>query len=164
MNEYQELLTSLRQAHQGWEELLAVRTEAELTAPRLVGAWSIKDVVAHLAAWQQISIARMRAAAEGGAPQHPDWLGGSDPFFAEEHTDDFNQRIYEQKRQEPWSNVYETWSSGFRRFIELCETIPAEHMFDRSRHEWLKGHDLAAVVRGSRDHHLEHLAAVSKLL
>ena len=73
------LLTALREQLERWEDLLAMLSESQLTAPLLPWHWSPKDVLAHLAAWQQISTARVEAALADREPQFPAWLPGAEP-------------------------------------------------------------------------------------
>lgn len=49
-------------------------------APQLASAWSIKDVMAHLVAWQQVSNARLEAGQPGTQPVQRAWLSGEDPI------------------------------------------------------------------------------------
>jgi len=56
------ILAALREELDRWEKLLVSLSEEEITSPRFDFDWSIKDVIAHLWAWQQISNARL----EGG--------------------------------------------------------------------------------------------------
>lgn len=144
-----------------WEEFLARRSEEDVTAKCPASEWSIRDVIAHLRAWQQVSIARLEAALLDREPQFPSWLGGADPFFAEDHADEFNARIYEIHRQRSWSSVYQSWREGFLRFLELAEAIPETMLSETERFPWLRGYALSAVLHGSYEHHQEHLAQLS---
>ena len=48
-----DLLAQLRSENEGWEGLLAEIGEDRMDEPGVAGAWSIKDIVAHLAAWRR---------------------------------------------------------------------------------------------------------------
>ena len=74
MNMKEHILTALREQFDRWEELLASLSDEQITAPHLMSDWSIKDVIAHLWAWQQISIARMEAAVLNREPEFPKWV------------------------------------------------------------------------------------------
>jgi hypothetical protein len=161
MNDKQELLASLRAVFGDWEDLLADKSESEINAKGRADGWSIKDVIAHLMAWQQISIARLRATKLDAEPEYPAWLEGADPFFAEDHTGQFNARIRQIYQDEPWSIVYAAWKEGFTQFIELAEAVPEDLLFNAQRYPWLRGYALSAVVEGSFEHHREHLEEMS---
>jgi hypothetical protein len=156
MNDKQQMLTTLREVFNRWETLLAGLSEAQITAPQPGDNLSIKDVIAHLRAWQQVSIARLEAAQRNQEPVFPAWLRGSHPD-SEEETDEFNARIYETYQEQSWSQVHQAWREGFLRFLELGEAIPEELLLDTERYPWLNGYALFAVLRGSYGHHEEHL-------
>jgi len=152
MNDKQRTLTTLREEFNRWEELLASMSEEQITAPYLPSNLSIKDVIAHLKAWQQISIARLKAAQLNQEPVFPDWLAGLDPE-SEEHRDQFNARIYETYHEQPWLQVHQDWRDGFLRFLKLGEEIPENDLLDTEKYSWLKGYSLFAVLEGSYEHH-----------
>jgi hypothetical protein len=121
MNMKQHILTALREKLDDWEELLASLSEEQITAPPLPSPWSIKDVMAHLRAWQQRSIARVEAAQLDREPEFPKWVAGLDPDWGD--VNPVNAWIYETNRAHPWSSVHRDWREGFLRFLELGELI-----------------------------------------
>lgn len=74
MNMKDHILAALREQFDSWEELLASLNEEQLIAPHFDFDWSIKDVVAHLWAWQQISISRMEGGLHDREPEFPKWI------------------------------------------------------------------------------------------
>jgi len=152
MNDKDQILTTLKEEFNRWEELLSSLSEEQITNPRLQSNWSIKDVVAHLMAWQQVSIARLEAARFNTEPVLPIWLEGLDPE-SEENIDQFNARIYETYHQQPWSSVHAGWRDGFLRFLKLGEGIPEDDLVDTKKYPWLKGYALFAVLQGALEHH-----------
>jgi len=156
MTDKKQFITMLKEEFDRWEELLAGLSEEQITAPQLAGDWSIKDVLGHLRAWQQVSIARLEAAGLGKEPVFPDWVQGADPDSDE--ADEFNARIHETYRDQPWSNVHQVWRDGFLKFLKLGEEIPEHDLLDTGKYPWLKGYALSAVLEGSYEHHhIDHL-------
>lgn len=155
MSDKQSTLTALRQEFNRWEALLASLSEEQITAPQLPENWAIKDVVAHLRAWQQRSIARLDAALQGRPPEYPAWPAQFDPE-AEGQPHDLNAWLYATYRDQPWPSVHRDWREGFRRFLELAETIPEKDLLDPGKYNWLEGYPLLAVLQGSYEHHREH--------
>ena len=74
MNMKNHILAALREKFEHWEELLASLSEEKITDPRFDLDWSIKDVIVHLWAWRQISIARMDGGARNQEPEFPKWI------------------------------------------------------------------------------------------
>jgi hypothetical protein len=92
MSDKSQLSTALRAEFNRWEGLLASLKEEQITTPLPSSDWSIKDVVAHLRAWQQVSIAPLQAALLNKEPELPEWLAGLDPE-SEVCRDEYNERI-----------------------------------------------------------------------
>jgi hypothetical protein len=157
MTNKHKLITALRTVFASWEKLLAGMSEQEITAQPCPGKWSVSEVITHLHAWQQISIAHLEAALLKTDPNFPAWLGEADPFYAEDHVDKFNARIQEIQGSQSWSTRHREWREGFLHFIELAEAVPESVMFDREACFWLSGYALAAVLEGSCEHHQHHL-------
>ena len=155
MNDKQHILTTLRAEFNRWEQLLASLSEEQITAPQLPADWSIKDVIAHLRAWQQRSIARLEAALLNREPEFPKWPAELDPD-SEGATEHINAWIYETYRDQPWSSVHRDWREGFLRFLELGEAIAEKDLLDAGRYPWMEGQPLAFILQASYEHHQEH--------
>jgi len=156
MNMREHILAALREQFESWETLLADLDEAHITAPRFDLGWSIKDVMAHLWAWQQISIARTEAGALDREPEYPAWFG--EPKEAEEeNADRVNARIYALCHAKAWPEIHGDWQAGFRRFLDLGSALPERDLLDGDRYTWLKGYSLADILVASYAHHQEHL-------
>jgi hypothetical protein len=155
MNMKEHMLAALREQFERWEALLASLSEGQLTAPRFDLDWSIKDVIAHLWAWQQISIARMEAGAGDREPAYPQWILDLGDDW-EDNADRVNAFTYEMNHEKPWSEVYRNWRAGFLRFLEVGDTISEREFLDGDRYPWLNGYSLAFILVASYDHHQEH--------
>ncbi|HWQ12790.1 MAG TPA: ClbS/DfsB family four-helix bundle protein [Roseiflexaceae bacterium] len=155
MNEKRGILTALQEEFNRWETLLAGLSEAQITAPLLPENWSIKDVIAHLRAWQQRSVARLEAALHGREPAYPAWPEQFDPEV-EGEPHDLNAWLYAAYRDQPWAGVQRDWRAGFLRFLELGEAIPEQDLIEVGKYPWLEGYALIAVLQGSYEHHREH--------
>jgi hypothetical protein len=163
MSDKHQILTTLRAEFTRWEDLLASLSEAQITAPLLPDNWSIKDVIAHLRAWQQRSVARMEAALLNQEPQFPTWPAQFDPE-EEGQPHGLNAWLYATYRDQPWSSVHRDWREGFLRFLELGEAIPEKDLLDAGRYPWLEGYPLAFILQASCEHHQEHEDYLEPLL
>jgi hypothetical protein len=154
MRNKDELLKELREEFARWQELLGGLSEERLVRRDLAGGLSVKDVVAHLMAWQKLSIARLEAARDNRDPNYQLGPEGLDPD-ADENLERVNAWIHEQYKDAPWKEVTREWSNGFLRFLELAEGMPEEALMQPARYAWLKDAPLAAVLEGSYEHHHE---------
>ena len=156
MNMQEHILMALREQFNQWEALLASLNDEQITAPLLPSDWSIKDVIAHLMAWQKRSVARVEAALFNREPEFPERIPGIDPD-TENNVDRANAWIYAAYRDQDWANVQQGWSKGFLRFLEKGEWIPERDLLDSDKYPWMEGYPLANVFLSSYDHHQEHL-------
>jgi hypothetical protein len=156
MNMKEHILAALRENFGQWEELLTSLSEEEITAPHFDFDWSIKDVMAHLWAWQQISIARMESGVVDREPEFPKWILSLGEDW-EEDADRVNALTFETNHEKPWSEIYQNWKIGFLRFLELGNEISERNLLDGDKYPWMKGYSLAAILISSYDHHQEHL-------
>jgi hypothetical protein len=163
MDSKRQMLELLKEELTHWERMLAGLRDEQITDREVTEGRSVKDIIAHLMAWQQVSIARLEAARREVEPELPEWLGGSDPED-EDNIDLYNDRIYETYRDQPWSEVFQSWRRGFLRFLEAGEAVPEEDLVNDEKYPWLKGYPPLAVLEGSSEHHKEHRESIESWL
>ena len=163
MNMKDHILAALQEQFTRWEELLASLLEEQITSPQFDLEWSIKDVMAHLWAWQQISIARLEAGKLDLEPQYPAWIMSIGDDW-EENADQVNALTFENNHAKPWLEVSQNWKNGFLQFLELGNQISERDLLDGDRYPWLKGYNLASILIASYDHHQEHLEKLNEWL
>jgi hypothetical protein len=153
-------ILQLRNTLHNWEVLLARLNEAQITARKLPAGLSIQDTLAHLRAWQALSIERLEAALHGTVPTYAGWPKGIDPDD-EQHRDRVNDWILENHRDWPWAAVHRLWLVGFHRFIDLAGRIPETELLDPAKVPWLRGYTLMDGLTGSYEHHqVDHLEPI----
>jgi hypothetical protein len=160
MNDKQRILTTLRKEFTSWEELLTTLDEEQITAPNLPSDMSIKEVIAHLRAWQQISIARMEAVLLDKEPDYPEWPTEDPDPDSEDEIDQINDWISKTYQDKPWSDVHRLWREGFLRLLELGEAVPERDLLDTGKYPWLKGYSPLGILQASYEHHDEHLTSL----
>jgi len=159
MENKHDLVTALKDILGQWELFLESRSEADLVRTPPGQAWAISDHIAHLAGWQQVSVARVEAAGLGREPFFPGWLGGGDPE-EEENLEAYNGRIFRENHDRDWADVHRDWREQFERIIRLSEAMPDEDLLGKGRYAWLGEYALSDVLHGTYNHHVEHLEEV----
>lgn len=155
MNMKEHILAALHEQFERWENLLESLSEEQVTTPNFDHDWSIKDVLAHLWGWQQISISRMQAAAHGHEPILPQWV--TDMHDWEEDANRTNAEIYRLNHTKSWIEIHKNWRDGFLLLLQTSEPISEREMLDGDRFPWLKGYSPAMVLVSSYEHHQEHI-------
>ncbi len=154
MQSKQEMLTVLQEEFERWERLLAGLSDSEIVARDMPSGLSIKDVVAHLMAWQQLSRARLQAAVDDADPAYPLGPAGVNPD-EDGNIEQINAWIHKRYLNESWPAVYKLWKEGFQRFLQLGKAIPEDVLKQPGRYVWLDRQPLASVLLGSYLHHHE---------
>jgi hypothetical protein len=139
-----ELLERARGAHaefvgalEGWDEERAARVGVN---PR----WSVKDVLAHIAAWEAEGsdvIARLRA-------------GQDVPNFDRGLIDGFNAAAVEERRERTFAELRAEYDEAHRRVVAALEGLPEE--VDESSREY-RFAEIVAVI-----HPAHHAAQIEE--
>ncbi len=147
------ILAAMREQFERWETILG--SDPRLPDLLTLGDWTTKDVLIHLWAWQQVTLARIEAALRHGEPVFPT-LFTEIPGDWEEAADRTNAHVYEACHAQSWSTVHGNWRTGYLRLLESAAKIPEIELLDAERFPWLHGWSPAFVLIASYDHHKEH--------
>lgn len=79
----QELMARVEAAQRGLDAAIVGLDDAALAEPGVVGAWSIKDVLGHVTAWEQVVVQPLEQRQRGEAPTIAG-LGSTDEYNAHE--------------------------------------------------------------------------------
>jgi hypothetical protein len=132
-----ELLTELDSENEGWERLLAEIGEDRMEEPGVAGAWSIKDIVAHLAAWRRRTVGRLEAVARAQPEPAPQWP-------ADLHEDDeINSWFHARDRAKSVREVLAESRRVFQQLRTAIEKLPQEALDDPARLPWMQGTPLS---------------------
>jgi hypothetical protein len=112
-----ELQNWLVEEDRQWNTLLNRIGTQRMDLPGAMGAWTFKDMVAHLNDWQGWLIARMRAAQNGESKPAPPW-----PAHFEDD-DDINAWIYEANRTRPVQDVLRDSQQNFDALLAVIDSL-----------------------------------------
>ncbi len=146
--------------HADLVEMLEATREAERTifglmdpagrdAPRSIGEWSAKDVLAHLAAWREVEAERLRTGWRDRQPADPD--GDADGSAEGETGDEANARIHAERVAWSWEQVSAVAGSSIDALEAAIAATPAETL---ERSENL----VAGIGSNGANHAIAHLA------
>ena len=144
-----------------WEALLAEVGEQRMDQPGVAGAWTFKDVVAHLSAWRQRSLDRLEASSRSESSPAPPWP------IALETVDEINEWIYEANRDRSLNDVLTESRELFDRMGAIVQAFPEEDLSEPARFEWMDGQAIGpAILDGSYFDHLheKHEPAIREWL
>ena len=92
-----------------------------LERPGVVGTWSVKDVLAHIAGWQGWMLRALPARLDGR--DLPDDLRVTD-----DNTDEWNRRFVEERHARPPDRVLEELADGIRMLMAFAANLGATRL------------------------------------
>jgi hypothetical protein len=115
------------------------------------GAWTGKDIVAHLEAWERRVVANLEVLRRGATPDRS--IG----------TDELNERFMEASRDRPLDDVRAGEDEAYRSVLATIDGASDEELFDGRHFAWTAGEPLSNWFRGNTDEHYdEHLEQLSR--
>jgi hypothetical protein len=151
----EKLLEEIRARHLRLEEKIASLPREVLLRPKTVGAWSVKDTVAHITAWEKSLLSR-----------YYDGLAGRP--VKDGHTGEtlgaVNHRIFEENLSRSLDDVMADFTATYQRILAAVASIPEEDMFARGKFAWTGQYRLLDYIWGNTaGHYTEHLAAINRM-
>ena len=141
-----------------FENILDGLSEAQMTLPGVEGFWSIKDILAHIAAWERLAYDRVHAAVSGEALKFP-LIKGDDDVNA------FNADVYKRNKSQPLVKIISEFHESHQEFSALIESLDEEFLSKPLPFDWA-GKLTAQVVISANTHwhYLEHIESINRWL
>ncbi len=131
----------------------AAQVEAAISGQSLAkvvyadSGWTAKDILAHLAAWNDEAAQSLEAYAHGGAHTVPPDREG----------DTYNDRAYARFADRPGEEILAWWRSTHSRLAEVAERLTGVGRSGPLTYPWGAQGDIAALLQDMVGHEREHL-------
>lgn len=142
-----ELLKAIRAERRLLERALAEIDPALYDEAGVCKKWSIKDLLAHLAAWEQTFIRWYAARDQMSDGLMPPEVQSAAALNA------YNQHLYERYRDGSLSQVQAFFQQSFQQIIALVEQIPEGDLFTPHRYPWTGKWTLKTFVAANTNLH-----------
>ncbi len=120
-----QLLKRLDKAWEAFKESYAGLSDSELMEAGVTGAWSVRDIIAHVTWWEEEALTHLPLILDGGKPpRYSVTYGGIDAF---------NARMTEQKKNLSLAEVVQQQSDTHRRLIDYVQSAPEEQFTRETR-------------------------------
>ena len=158
-----ELLANIKRDRARLDELIARVGKTRMIEPSLEGGWSVKDVLAHLSAWEKICMALVR---------NNEPVPGPPPAESGPSTDIINQKIYEGSRDLPLADVVAEAQASHAELLALVEGLSDEALAtvlgaskEAARVMEAEGPEVGQLISANSDaHYREHVAQIGRWL
>ena len=145
-----ELLRRLDREYRRFHSAIAHLTPAQLQTPGVVGAWSIKDVIAHFIAHEQFALHELQHALRGQRyrPEEPEAAT-------------INDRAVAERRSQSLDDVLQAWDESHRQVVAaVCSLTDAAFDSTGPVVQLLEDSIDGALGNNTYDHYAEHLPAI----
>lgn len=154
----QELLRRIRERHADMEQLLAYLSADQMTAPVLDAGWSVKDSLAHLAAWETMMLGWIGNFQRGERALR--WAPGFEieGENGERQMNRFNAYLFERNKTRELRDVLDEYRATFAHIVETIEGLSDAEIFEENYFPARNGSPLLDLIIGdSYEHYDEHL-------
>src|SRR5499425_3132828 len=115
-----QLLKRVDGAWEAFNESYAGLSDGQLMEPGVTGAWSVRDILAHVTTWEEEALEHLPLILKGGRPpRYSVRYGGIEAF---------NAHMTEQKRSLSLPEVRAQLAATHDRLVGFVQTVP-EHQF-----------------------------------
>jgi len=147
MDRREQLLKRLEKAWGDFKASYDGLSDPELLEPDVTGAWSVRDIIAHVTTWEEEALKHLPLVLNGKRPpRYSVTYGGIDAF---------NARTTEQKKNLSLPEVFQHQEDVHRRLLELIEGVPEDQLGGDTRFR----HRLRLDTYG---HYPKHADAIHK--
>jgi hypothetical protein len=142
-----QLMKDIHTERRRLEKNLAALRAEDMIKPGVTGTWSVKDILAHLVAWERLFIdwyhSGIQSSSSSTAP-----VG-----MRQSAIDALNQHIYEKNQWRTLDDIIAEFHASYQQIIPIIEGIPEEELFSHGRFNWTGKLTLADYIAGNTCNH-----------
>jgi uncharacterized protein (TIGR03083 family) len=148
-----ELIATIEQEWEALQAAIAGLSDEQMTRQSVFGAWTVKDVLAHIAVWQSHMITNLYKVRRGVKPE----LGLTDA-----DVDRLNAQFYREQKDRPLERVLEDLHGVHLALLNRLEDFSDAELFDPKKYsQWFRGAPLSEhIASNSYEHYQEHAADI----
>lgn len=152
LNTREALLEAVQKLRAYLESFISQVSNERMEEPGSFGDLAFKDVIAHLTAWRQVTVARLEGGVHREEPVFP-WPAH---LNEEPDTDEINRWFYETNRNKPIAEILRESGETFDRALRAIAELPEDDLLQPNRFSWLGAWRLGpATVSGMLLHYHE---------
>ena len=118
-------------------------------------AWSVKDLLAHLHAWHEMTLNWEQAGRGGDRPSIP----AEGYTFAE--TPALNEAIYQRTKNDGWDEIVVRFQTTHAELMAVIDSYGDDELFAKRRYPWTRSTSVGSYLVSATS---SHYAWASKLV
>jgi hypothetical protein len=142
-----QLLKDIHTERRRLEKNLSALSTEDMVQPGVTGTWSVKDILAHLVAWERLFLEWYHTGIQGCLPT-------TTPVgMSQRSMDALNQKIYEANQWRNLDEIIAEFHASYQQIVTVIEEIPERDMFVQGRFNWTGELTLADYIVGNTCNH-----------
>jgi hypothetical protein len=142
-----QLLKDIHTERRRLEKNLSALSAEDMVQPGVTGTWSVKDILAHLVAWERLFLDWYHTGIQGCSP-------ATTPVgMSQRSIDALNQKIYEANQWRNLDEIIAEFHASYQQIVTVIEKIPERDMFVQGRFNWTGELTLADYIVGNTCNH-----------
>lgn len=148
----EEVVARLAESRQVLYQVTQGLSEEEMTQVQVEGVWTIKDIVGHIASWEEVLLEPLRSYADG------------DPFEAEVIKDymAWNDEQAARKQDIPLGIVMDQSATTRQELVTVASRLSAEQWEQPVPLPWGGEEAMAQALAGLSQHELAHAHTIQR--
>lgn len=153
-----ELLALIQSGREELVITLSALDSDQMTVTGVEGDWSVKDILFHIAVWEEQMVHWLDEAVRGQVPQPL-------PGLPSDELDRWNEQIYLEHRDRSLHEALERFRQAYTDTLQAVEQMSEEDLLDPQRFAWRRGKPLWRMVAADTfEHDEEHGKAIEAWL
>ena len=121
--------------------------------PSVMDSWTMKDILAHLTAWESELVTSLQRITQGKKPARM--------LAALADVDGYNELRFEENKDRELNRIFDDLRALRLQLEEWLVEFTDRDLSDPNRYDWSDGHPLWRLVEGnSFGHELQHLPQI----
>lgn len=153
------LLAEIRRQHDELDAVLARVPADRLEQPLEGEGWSVKDILAHIVAWEQVLLYWWQAGQTGETPTDPS------PGLSDDDVERLNTAFYQAGLLRPLADVQDDYRRSYAQVMAMLQAAPAAALEQPGYFPWAEGQPFASfTIANTSDHYQEHRLQIAAWL
>jgi hypothetical protein len=154
----EDLISAIKASWAELNEVIAALDDDQMLQPGVQDAWTVKDILAHISAWEQLAMDRIHSAQTGEPLKFPAITG-------DEFVNAFNADKYEANKARPLNEVLDELQVTHQDFLAQIQSLDDSTLAQKLPFEWAGNLTFQVLISANTHwHYPEHIEAIQKWL
>lgn len=152
------LLETIHRERNHLEALINGFSEIQMVQSGVEANWSIKDILAHISAWERLANDRIHAALTGEPVKFPVISG-------ETFVDEFNANVYHDNKDKELPDIQSEFRNSHSEFVSQIQKLDDQTLESKLPFDWAGNMTFQVMISANTHwHYLEHAESIKKWL